>query len=180
MAKIYLVGFMGCGKSTFGASLARAMNLDFHDLDQGICQEYGKSIRELMEEGEPLFRVKERDILLRTATMDHVVIATGGGTPCFYNNMEWMTEQGLTVFLKVHPASLEKRLLEEKDSRPLLDGLSEKNLSDYIHSKRTERGPFYNRACITLEASDQTVAPLLSILAAALRYSTRLLPYPSV
>ena len=105
MIRIFLTGYMGAGKTTLGKAFARELNIPFIDLDWYIEERFHKSIRELfIERGEASFRELERTMLHEVAEFENVIISTGGGTPCFFDNMEYMNDNGQTVFLDVHPS----------------------------------------------------------------------------
>jgi shikimate kinase len=145
--KIFLVGYMGCGKSTLGKKLAHNLKLDFIDLDKYIEKEEGRSIPQIFEEdGEDYFRKLERVYLHRIIDNDNVVISTGGGTPCFFDNMEQMTDYGKTVYINMHPKALIPRIQSSKQLRPLLKGLEGVELLDYIYKTLRDREFYYNKA----------------------------------
>lgn len=142
--RIFLLGFMGCGKSFSGRRLAEKFNLSFVDLDHYIEAKEGRSIRKIFEEeGESYFRKIEKECLHEMKNKEMTVISTGGGTPCFFDNMRWMNENGITVFLETPPEILAERLISEMENRPLLQGLSKKELIDFIEKKLEMRNPFY-------------------------------------
>ena len=144
--KIYLLGFMGAGKSVIGKNLAEKLKCTFLDLDKHIEEVANKSITEIFtEEGEAAFRQMEFT-LLREFKTEPSVIATGGGLPCFNDNLQWMNQHGITVFLDVPVASLVKRLSKEKHLRPLLAGREGSDLLKFIDEKLAERRPFYEQA----------------------------------
>jgi shikimate kinase len=149
--KIYLLGFMASGKSWLGRNLARELGLDFYDLDAMVEEKTGKTISAIFdEEGEEKFREKEREALHSTAELDNCVIATGGGTPCFYDNMQWMNTQGITLFIYAPVELLVKRLLGN-EKRPLVKGMDEQQLTRFIEEKLAERLPFYNQSHLCLQ-----------------------------
>ncbi len=156
--KIYLIGFMGCGKSTFGAELARKLNFMFVDLDEYIVENQERSIEQIFkEEGEDGFRDIERDELGKLSGLFDTVIATGGGTPCFHDNLEWMNATGTSIYLKTPPEILAARLAPEKEHRPLIANLSDKELPDFIHKKILERSAFYEQAEIIYEQKNENM-----------------------
>ena len=127
MIRIFLTGYMGAGKTTLGKAFAREMNVPFIDLDWYIEERFHKSIRELFtERGEASFRELERNMLHEVGEFEDVVVSTGGGTPCFFDNMEYMNGCGQTVFLDVHPDILFRRLRVAKQQRPILQGKTAK------------------------------------------------------
>jgi shikimate kinase len=150
--KIYLLGFMGVGKSAYGQQLAQKLNYDFLDLDTQVEELTGLTIPAIFEQyGEEGFREWERQALYETAPLNHTVIATGGGTPCFYENLSWMQEQGLTVYLKMLPEKLVKRLKKDQQKRPLLKGMRPKALEQFVHQKLQERMLHYLQAHLVVD-----------------------------
>ncbi|UBM61238.1 AAA family ATPase [Candidatus Sulfidibacterium hydrothermale] len=145
--RIYLVGFMGAGKSTLGKKLARALEYRFVDMDDFFEERYKIEIHDFFQKyDESLFRKLEHDLLLKTFTMSRVVVATGGGTPCVFQGMEKMNRHGLTVYLKMPPAALAQRLLNAKRKRPLVQGKTGEALIRYIEEKLAERKDCYEMA----------------------------------
>ncbi|MBX7108239.1 MAG: AAA family ATPase [Chitinophagales bacterium] len=162
---IYLVGFMGSGKSTVGKQLAALLHYDFIDLDEYLQQQEGTTITQLFEEkGEAYFRERESEYLRRFDASKTQVVATGGGTPCFWENMEWMNQQGTTVYLKATPALLANRLRNEQSHRPLLRGKTGQEVFDYISGKLAEREKYYLSAKVITEAASLTGRKLLGVL----------------
>lgn len=150
--KIYLIGFMGSGKSTLGRRLAARMNWSFIDLDEKIEHEAGMKITDIFSlKGEDWFRELESGILRSLASASRTVISTGGGTPCFDDNMDYMLETGLTIYLRMTPAQLKNRLLGSSGQRPLLKNVSREELQGYIENKLGEREKVYSRAEITID-----------------------------
>lgn len=141
---VFLIGYMGSGKSTAGKKLARTLGYFFTDLDEEIEKMTGKPIHRIFsEDGEDAFRQLEHSILVSLAARKNMVIATGGGAPCFFDNMELMKQSGVTVYLKMKPESLAKRLANAKIKRPLLAGVSIDELPAYIKNHLDKREPFY-------------------------------------
>ena len=157
---------MGSGKSMLGKSLASATGLFFADLDEMIETSAGKTITEIFaNEGEEVFRVLEHETLLKAVhTLDDVIIAVGGGTPCFFDHMDLMNKTGKTIYLKYTPEKLFEYLREEPDKRPLISGKSDKELRDYIHRKLKEREPFYQQARHTLTWPEISIGLLEKII----------------
>ena len=159
---LYLVGFMGSGKSFLGRQLAAYLNWDFVDLDQQIENVTGLAIHQIFhQKGEPYFRLIEKEELQKTSNLRHSVIATGGGAPCFYNNMDWIKGNGKSVYLKVSATILLGRLGDDRIERPLLNEMSLEELSDFIRDSLSKREQFYNQANLVIEA-DLTSATLLN------------------
>lgn len=147
MIRIFLTGYMGAGKTTLGKAFAHELGVPFIDLDWYIEERYHKSIRELFtERGEAAFRELERNMLHEVAEFEEVVISTGGGTPCFFDNMEYMNAQGQTVFLDVHPDILFRRLRVATQQRPILQGKTDEELHTFIREALEKRAPHYNKA----------------------------------
>jgi shikimate kinase len=160
--KIFLIGFMGCGKSTLGKKLATKLGYEFVDLDHQLEKEMGMTIGSYFAaHGEDNFRLQERKTLTEYDYPANIVIATGGGAPCYFDNMEWMNSNGLTIYIQMSPVALAKRLESGKEKRPLLKDLNEEQLIAFIEEKLTYREAFYSKASI--------VANGISLSADALR-----------
>lgn len=159
--KIYLVGFMGSGKTTTAKKLASLLGWTFTDLDQLIVQNTGKSIPEIFSTlGEPYFRSIETSIL-RGLSQDNIVVSTGGGAPCHDDNMDFMISSGITIYLKLTPEQLKNRLISSKTERPLIKGINKENLQDFIEKKLPDREKFYSRAQIIMEEYEIDINLLL-------------------
>jgi len=155
--RIFLIGFMGCGKSTIGRALASALNFTFIDLDTFLEKRYFRSIPQIFaEEGEAGFRLKERKILEEVSAFDDVIVATGGGVPCFFDNMDLMNKTGFCVFLDVDTDSLVNRLIHAKTERPLIKEKSPEELHVFIEGLLAKRRPFYEKAEYILKGSEIT------------------------
>jgi shikimate kinase len=153
--RLFLIGFMGSGKSTMGRALASELNLTFIDLDTFLEERFFKTIPQIFaEEGEDAFRKKERKVLEEVASFDNVIVATGGGAPCFFDNMELMNESGYCIFLDVHISSLVNRLLHARIERPLIKGKSPEELREFIEELMKKRRPFYEKAHYVLTGSE--------------------------
>ena len=153
MVRIFLTGYMGAGKTTLGKAFARKLNIPFIDLDWYIEERFHKTVGELFtERGEAGFRELERNMLHEVAEFENVVISTGGGAPCFYDNMEFMNETGSTVYLKVSVEELAKRLEICKSTRPVLKGRSGDELVAFIAESLEKRTPHYMKASIVFDA----------------------------
>lgn len=159
--KVFLIGFMGSGKTTIGKKLANYLKYEFIDLDKLIESKAEMSIVSYFElHGEGAFRELERDILQKSEFPENVIIATGGGAPCFGDNMEWMNKNGLVAYLSLSPKALASRLEHSKTDRPLIRHLKGDELIDFISSKLQEREVFYNQAKYVVSASDLTAERL--------------------
>lgn len=153
--KIFLIGFMGSGKTFWGRIWSQKLNLDFYDLDEVIEKKEGKTIAAIFEkEGEDLFRTIEAKVLRSFAEKVNCIIACGGGTACFADNVQWMNESGTTIYLSATPPYILSRVKEEKDKRPLINKHNEAELLFFIEQKLKEREPFYTQAKITLPVSE--------------------------
>jgi shikimate kinase len=153
--KIFLIGFMGCGKSTLGRKLSSALNLTFIDLDTFLEEKYYRTIPQIFaEEGEDSFRKKERNVLEEVSMFDDVIVATGGGAPCFFDNMELMNNSGFCVFLDIETSTLVSRLINARIERPLIKGKSPEELYEFIEMMMTKRRPFYEKARYILKGSE--------------------------
>ncbi len=153
MTRIFLVGYMGAGKTTLGRALAAAAGLSFIDLDCYIEQRYRKTIAQIFDEkGENAFREIEQRMLHEVGEFEDVVISTGGGTPCFFDNIEYMNAQGITVYLDVPVERLFIRLSIARSKRPLIREKSDEELRLFIEEKLQERGPHYSKAKYSFRA----------------------------
>lgn len=147
MIRIILLGYMGAGKTTVGRILAKELGVQFYDLDWYIETRFCKKISEIFaQEGEEGFRKKERAMLHEVAEFENVVIALGGGAPCFFDNMEYLNQQGDTIYLKGTPEVLYQHLQMAKGKRPLLEGKTKEELKEYIQTSLENREPFYSQA----------------------------------
>lgn len=145
--RIYLIGYMGCGKSTLGRRLAKHLGLQFIDMDHYIEERNCKSIPKIFaEDGEAEFRKKERHALEELSEFTDIVIATGGGAPCFFDNIDLMNKTGKTIYLNIHPNILADRLLKSKTERPLIKGKSREELIEFIDETLLKRNEFYLQA----------------------------------
>ncbi len=153
--KIFLVGYMGCGKSTIGRKVADLLRYSFVDLDKYIEERYFKSVPAIFaEEGEEPFREKERIALMEVIQFEDVIIGTGGGAPCFFDNMELMNKSGVTVYIAPDTDVLATRLLKSKTVRPLIVGKSREELIAFINNALLKRAPFYEKAKITIRGEN--------------------------
>lgn len=155
MTRIFLTGYMGAGKTTLGKLLARKLDVAFIDLDWYIEERFHKTVGELFKErGEQGFRELERNMLREVGAIEDVVISTGGGAPCFFDNMDFMNQNGTTVFLEVHPDVLFKRLRIAKQQRPILQNKTDEELIDFIVGALDARRPFYSQAQLIFNADE--------------------------
>jgi len=162
---VYIIGFMGCGKSTAGRKLAAQLCWSFIDLDRKIEEHTGKTIPELFSRyGEDYFRITESTVLKSSGSLTKTVISTGGGAPCHDDNMDFMLRTGLTIYIKLTAGQLKSRLSESKGERPLIKGLSNDELLDFIKDKLASREMWYNRAEVFLEGFNVDINLLHSIV----------------
>ena len=147
MAKIFLIGYMASGKSSTGKTLAAQLGYEFIDLDKFIEQEYKMTIPEIFSaKGEKEFRAMEHNALKKVIEKGKTVVACGGGTPCYYGNMELMNNNGTTVYLKMSTDSLVNRLLSAKEKRPLIANKDEKQLREFVNRQLAKREDTYHQA----------------------------------
>lgn len=170
---LFLVGYMGVGKTTFGRALARATGRQFIDLDFYIEQRFRRSVAQIFaERGEEGFRKLEAAMLREAGEFDNVIISCGGGTPCFGDNMDYMLSRGLTVHLTASEDRLVERLGTGASRRPLVAGKSPGELREFIRSHLAARLPHYNRAHIefcgdsleSIRQIDRSVRDFLAVL----------------
>ncbi len=155
MTRIFLIGYMGVGKTTAGRELAKLLDLEFVDLDHFIQNRYNKTIAQLFEQfGEEGFREIENKVLKEVAQFENVVISTGGGAPCFYDNMEVMNNAGTTIYMKASAGLLSERLNLCKEKRPLIKDKNEEELLLFVTDNLNRREPHYSRAKIIFEADE--------------------------
>ena len=153
MTRIFLIGYMGSGKTTLGRALAVALDLQFIDLDHYIEQRYRKTIAQLFaESGEEGFREIERRILHEVGEFENVIISTGGGTPCFFDNVDYMNAQGTTVHLDVPVERLFIRLSIARSKRPLIKDKNDTELKEFIVEQLEKRAPHYGKAQYAFKA----------------------------
>lgn len=163
---------MASGKTTIGREVARRTGWAFIDLDERIELREGRSVSAIFaERGEEAFRRLERDCLEEVCRIDHnhihnhIIVATGGGVPCFFDNMERMNRAGTTVYLKFSPAALKLRIqLSSQDSRPLVAGKSDEELLRFVTESLARREPFYTQAAYTLQGTDEELAEQVAAL----------------
>ena len=164
--RIFLIGFMGSGKTHWGKILSRQTGLPYFDLDEVIVLSEKKSVQQIFHDsGEEYFRVKEQEVLEALAE-DHenLIISTGGGTPCFFNNIDFMKQQGRVVWLNTAVDVLVERLLKQKHSRPLIRNISDTDLKSFIIKKLQDRKMYYEQAHVMLHEETITIESLLKSL----------------
>jgi shikimate kinase len=164
--RIYLIGFMGSGKSTVGKRLALRLKYSFIDMDRMIEKEAGMPVRKIFEEkGEDEFRRMEHELVVKTTKLKDVVISTGGGVPCFFDNMEIINSNGISIYLKMTSEDLLKRLRGSKYERPLISDLSTDELADYIREKLREREPYYLKSKYIIDGKDPKITEITKLIA---------------
>lgn len=147
MTRVIIIGYMGSGKTTLGRALSRTMQLPFYDLDWYIETRMHRTVSQIFEErGEEGFRLVERNMLHEVAEFEDVIISCGGGTPCFFDNMDYLNAQGDTVYLKASPSVLCAHLKMARTERPLLKGKNDEQLKEFIEEQLQKREPFYSQA----------------------------------
>jgi shikimate kinase len=165
--KIFLIGFMGCGKSTLGRKLAARLGYTFIDLDHQLEELAGTTVASYFSvHGEEAFRKLESNTLKAFDYPKNSVIATGGGTPCYFDNIDWMNTNGLTVYIELSATALAKRLENGIEKRPLLKGLTEEALIAFITGKLAERDGFYRRARLIMNGINLTPDALQAAIVA--------------
>ena len=162
MKPVFLIGYMGCGKTTLGEVLARQMGLRYIDLDEYIEQRRGMSVVEIFDKmGQESFRVMEIEALHEVAAMTDVVVGCGGGTPCHGGNMEVMNDAGITVWLTTSPERITARLLlpEQKIKRPKIVDLPDDAVLPFVKTELETRNPYYCQAQLQFDSTDIETGP---------------------
>ena len=155
--RVFLVGYMGVGKTTYGKKLASRYGLNFIDLDGYISSRENVKVADIIKtQGEEVFRLLEKKYLKEVVKLDDVLVSTGGGTVCFFDNMTLINESGVSVYLKLDEKSLAKRLFNGMESRPILKGKTVEELAEFISEHISSRTPYYNRAHIEFDVLNFT------------------------
>jgi shikimate kinase len=164
--KVFLIGFMGSGKTHWGRLLGEKLRLPFFDLDEQVESSEGKPINRIFaEDGEEYFRLLEKDTLhILTESHDSFVMAAGGGTPCYFNNIEYMKKAGTTVWINTPVELLFERLLNEKNNRPLIKELNDAQLKSFIIKKFSDRKIYYEQADLVVDEEDKSMDIILNKL----------------
>lgn len=163
--RIFLIGYMGSGKTTIGKKIAAQMGFQFIDQDDLIQEMAGMTIPEIFQnEGEDGFRKWEHLAIKQVIDYDNVVVATGGGAPCFFNNMQLYNANGVTIYLKMKPEVLAIRLMDSATERPLIKGKSKNELVGFIYKSLAEREKYYNLATFVIEGVNVQVKDILNVL----------------
>ncbi len=155
--KVFLIGFMGSGKSHWGRLLSEKLGIRFFDLDEQVVEQAGKPVTEIFASaGEEAFRQLEKEVLhIITESHDSFIMATGGGTPCYFNNIDYMNDAGTTVWINTSPDVLFDRLVKQKDKRPLIRDIPDTQLQHFIAKKMADRRIYYEQA--QLEVAEEPV-----------------------
>ena len=150
------MGYMGSGKTLVSKELSILNNFKIFDLDTEISKQNNSSIAEIFKKkGEIFFRKTEKEVLEKIlSTEKNIILSLGGGTPCYYNNINRINEKTISIFLKTNVKTLAQRLSSEKDKRPLIQNISNEDLPEFIAKHLFERNPFYNQAKITINTDN--------------------------
>ena len=164
--RIFLIGFMGSGKTHWGTRIAEKLHIPFYDLDAVIMQSEGMTISEIfINKGEEYFRYTEKQMLEDLVNREeNFVLSAGGGTPCFFNNIDFMKRNGKVLWLNTSLEALNDRLLKERMSRPLLRGITESGLRAYIIRKLSERKMYYEQADLMVHEESTDLDSFINIL----------------
>ncbi len=162
---IFLIGFMGSGKSTSGKKLSKLLGYSFVDTDELIIDRLGMSINDIFRHlGEEKFRENETGVLNKLVTEKNLVVSTGGGLPCYGENMDIINRHGISVYLKVSPTDLYSRLSPGKYKRPLIKNLSDEELMKFIEDTLSHRETYYSLAHHTVTELDVDLKELIKVL----------------
>src|SRR2546428_7536306 len=163
--KIFLIGFMGAGKTTFGKRLAKRLAYPFLDLDHLIEENTGGSVAEYFAiHGEDSFRLLEKETLQQTNFPENAVISTGGGAPCFFDNMDWMNAHGKTIYIQMPAAAIADRLKKAKEDRPLIKGLEGEALVSFIEERILVRETHYKKAQLIIDGHNLNPEHIINLL----------------
>lgn len=162
---IYLIGFSASGKSTLGKIIAEKLNYHFIDLDEAISQQQGKSINALFDEfGEEGFRKIEQQLLVNTLFLTETVIACGGGTPCYSDNIDFLLRNGTVIYFEVDEVILLERMVNNTAERPLFKGKTKEEIAIHITNLLNVRKEFYERASITIKNNNEKESAINAVL----------------
>lgn len=165
--RIFLIGYMGCGKSTLGRKVAKAMGLRFVDMDHAIEAKEGITIREIFAtKGEPYFRELERGVLSELLEAEDVVVATGGGVPCQFDNMAMIKERAISIYIDVDSDAITARLIRGRHKRPLVASKTDEELREFVVENIAKREPFYSQADLRVSGRGITATEVVD----AVRY----------
>jgi len=164
-SKIFITGFMGSGKTYWAKMWAEKTSLNYFDLDEQIETTVGDTVAQIFEKkGEGYFREMERYVMRKFSLRDNFILACGGGTPCFFDNLQWMNEHGTTIYLQASPDEILDRIMNETQERPLLNKVNASELLFFIEKKLKEREPFYKQAKHILNTNELTIDSLSEII----------------
>ena len=165
MNRIYIVGYMGAGKTTAAKRIANRLGWEVADTDAMFEEKYRISIHDFFQKyDEDLFRKLESEVLKSTENLENTVISTGGGLACYFDNMEWMNQHGLTVFMRISPEAAADRILNSKRKRPLTENKTKEELTEYIRQHYASRLPFYEQTQITVKSEDFDLDGFLELI----------------
>ena len=165
MNRIYIVGYMGAGKTTAARRLAQRLGWEVVDTDALFEEKYKISVNDFFNKyDEALYRKLESEVLKATENLENVVVSTGGGTACYFDNMEWMNQHGLTVFMHISPKAAVDRVIHSRHKRPLVEGKSEEELTEFVNKHYASRMPFYEKARITVKSEDLDVDGMMNTI----------------
>ena len=163
--RIYIIGYMCSGKSSISRKLAARLGYEAFDTDDLFEEKYHICVQDFFEKyGEDYFRKFESDILKKTGEMHKVVVSTGGGTPCFFDNMQWMKKNGTTIFVRISPQTSFYRIMNAKRKRPLVYGKSEDELRQYVESHYNSRLPIYEQADFIVKGENLDIDEIMNYL----------------
>jgi shikimate kinase len=169
--RIFLIGFMGSGKTSNGKRLAKMLGLDFYDTDILFEEKYHISVKDFFYKyDEDLFRKLEREILRESFSYNNALISTGGGTPCFFDNMKKINQHGLSVYLKLDPKSLAHRLYHSKKKRPLIPKDDMDYCSDFVNKTLQKREVFYLQSHLIIQGENLKIKNTAQNILAALEH----------
>ncbi len=165
LKKIFLIGFMGSGKSTFGKKLARELQLTFIDLDKVIEEKAKCSVSDIFKYlGEDSFRVMESEALKSFEHLEGFVMATGGGTPCYFNNIEYINNSGISIYIELDTKSIYNRLINAKNIRPTIKGKKDDELMQFIENTFSLRKDIYEKATFKVNGLNLEVKKVADFL----------------
>lgn len=163
--QVFLIGLMGSGKSFWAHKLSAALNVPAFDLDTEVEKAEGKTIAEIFSgKGQDYFRQKENEVLKSFAGKENYILATGGGAPCFHDNIRWMNTHGITIWIDEPIATIAKRLQKGKAHRPLIANVADEHLETFFNNMREQRMPFYKQAKYHLNSGNLNEKHFLEIL----------------
>ncbi len=166
--RVYLTGYMYSGKTTVGHKLATRLGYQWADLDQMLEATFRTTIPIFFKRyGEEAFRKIEQKLLHSTADLDNIIISTGGGTPCHFDNIEWMNQHGTSIYFDVTIETLLRRATQSKKPRPILAGMTEEERSIYVRQQLAQRLPFYQKAQIIFPADQPDIDQLVQLVTSA-------------